>query len=177
MHNRIANKIPCGIIKLSSRQRPFTGAAVARSAKGVETPKLHQKIPLWVGLFGKPLFRLNPPSLVSYARNRGEICKCLNKYQTSFNRFFIPFLATSFNDHALFFSGKNSKKTYTAFRKIAFDHVHELNNKVIKSRASFSSLLNNDELCFFVRWIMSYQRFNFIFLNSNRRKKSPEYKH
>ena len=43
------------IIKLSSRQRLFTGVAVAQSAKGVETLKLHQKIPLWVGLFGKPL--------------------------------------------------------------------------------------------------------------------------
>ena len=57
------------IIKLSFRQRPFTGAAVAWSAKGVETPKLHQKIPLWVGLFRKPYLqtefsqklRLNPP--------------------------------------------------------------------------------------------------------------------
>ena len=34
------------IIKFISRRRPLTSAAVARSAKSVETPKLHQKIPL-----------------------------------------------------------------------------------------------------------------------------------
>ena len=48
------------IIKLSSMRQPLTGTYVARSTKSVETPKLHQKIPLWVGLFGKPL-SLNPP--------------------------------------------------------------------------------------------------------------------
>ena len=42
------------IFKFSSRRRPFTGAAIARSAKGVETPKLHQKFPLRVRLCGKP---------------------------------------------------------------------------------------------------------------------------
>ena len=41
-----------------------------------------------------------------------------------------------------------ARKTDTAFRKIAFDHVHEQKNKVIKSRAGFSSLLNNDETVF-----------------------------
>ena len=43
------------------------GVTVARSTKGVETQKLHQKFPLWVWLFGKPYlqtefsqkFRLN----------------------------------------------------------------------------------------------------------------------
>ena len=39
-------------------------------------------------------------------------------------------------------------KNDTAFSKIAFDHVHEQNNKVIKSRAGFSSLLSNDETVF-----------------------------
>ena len=42
------------IIKFSCRRSPFTGAAVARSAKGVETSKLHQKFSLWVGLFDNP---------------------------------------------------------------------------------------------------------------------------
>ena len=42
-------------IKFGSRRRLFTGAAAARGAKVVETPKFHQKFPLWVGLFGKPL--------------------------------------------------------------------------------------------------------------------------
>ena len=32
------------------------------------------------------------------------------------------------------------------------------------------------KLCFFVRWRMSYQRFNFIFLKLEG-KKSPEFKH
>ena len=49
------------IIEFSSRRRPFTVTAVA---KGVETPRLHQKFPLWVGLFLNPYFqtefRLNP---------------------------------------------------------------------------------------------------------------------
>ena len=42
------------LIKFSSKRRRIMGVAVARSAKGVETPKLRQKFPLWVGLFSKP---------------------------------------------------------------------------------------------------------------------------
>ena len=41
-----------------------------------------------------------------------------------------------------------ARKTDTAFSKIAFDHVHEQNKKVIKLIAGFSSLLNNDEIVF-----------------------------
>ena len=47
------------------------------------------------------MFSIN--SLVSYARNRGEICKCLNKYQTSFNRFLIPF-SSKFSPETIFYS-------------------------------------------------------------------------
>ena len=48
------------IIKISSRRCVFTGAAVARSTKAVETPKHHKKFPLWVGLFrGKDLVQQN----------------------------------------------------------------------------------------------------------------------
>ena len=41
-----------------------------------------------------------------------------------------------------------ARKTDIAFSKIAFDHAHEQNNKVIKSIAGFSSLLNIDETVF-----------------------------
>ena len=43
-----------------------------------------------------------------------------------------------------------ARKTNAAFSKISFDHVHEQNKQVIKSRAGFtySSLLNNDDTVF-----------------------------
>ena len=46
-----------GKINTGLRRRPVTGAPVARNPKVAETPKLHQKFPLSVGLSGKPLSR------------------------------------------------------------------------------------------------------------------------
>ena len=43
----LAYKMGGSIIKCSSRLRPFTGTAVARSAECVETPKLQQQLSLY----------------------------------------------------------------------------------------------------------------------------------
>ena len=50
----------------------------------------------------------------SYARNRGEICKCLNKYQTSFNWFFIPF-SSKFSPETIFYSWQLPQMTMPFF--------------------------------------------------------------
>ena len=41
-----------------------------------------------------------------------------------------------------------ARKTDTGFSKIAYDHVHEQNNKITKSRAGFTTLLNKEESSF-----------------------------
>ena len=41
-----------------------------------------------------------------------------------------------------------ARKTDTEFSKIAYDHIHEQNNKITKSRAGFSSLLNKEDTAF-----------------------------
>ena len=41
-----------------------------------------------------------------------------------------------------------ARKTDTDYSKIAYDHVHEKNNKITKSRAGFATLLNKEESSF-----------------------------
>ena len=41
-----------------------------------------------------------------------------------------------------------ARKTDTDFSRIAYDHVHEQNNKITKSRAGFATLLNKEESSF-----------------------------
>ena len=71
-----------------------------------------------------------------------------------------------------------TRKTDAAFSKIAFDHVHEQNNKIIKSRAGFLNLLNNDDTVFLCKMeIGECLTSDLVSYFSNRRRKSPEFKH
>ena len=77
------------------------------------------------------------------------------------------------SDHAFYYSFGEvyfvARKTDTAFSKIACDHVHEQNKKSLNRELVSQVCLTVMNLCFFVRWRMSYQRFTFIFLKSKEK--------